>query len=495
MSKTNPTDHPTKRPPQPRNGDCATRRANRIDETNPSSSIASLSPARPPPPPCLRPFGPLPQRTPAFPNAALRGDTMNGARTPESRPPESTRADWPHRSPNQVAKIPVRGSIGRSVKRGHATARGPTARLFLGISNMLITWRGIIGIGLGLLAGRTVLADAVFTSDGSKIVGTIERMGGDKIVIVSEVAGRLEIDTTKITAVAIDNQLNVEFKSGDRLVGTLDVSADQSTSVMHSALGELAVKPTDIAAIWPVGSSGPAELAMQAEVELAKKAFIPEWNFTLEAGGSSTEGNTETLEARGRLDVTRKTDNDLLNFYLAAKYYDQNDIRSTNEYRGGIRYENAITDRWYWYTRVELEFDEFENLDLRSTAAVGGGYYWLKKSDHELKTGVGIGYRHESYNNGVSDDQAVLDLMLNYRLDLAPWLQFTHATTYSPDFLELDDYRLDFDTALLMPFTDDRFKLKFGVNHEYNSRPQPGLERLDTTYYANLVFQLKNFTQ
>ncbi len=343
-----------------------------------------------------------------------------------------------------------------------------------------------------MLACPTGYGDAVFTSDGSKIVGTIERMGGEKLVIVSSIAGRLEIDTSKITAVAIDNQLNVEFKSGDRLVGTLDVSADQSTSVMRSALGEVPVEPKQIASIWPVGGESPTELSLRKEVDQAKVALTPKWSVTLEAGGSSTEGNTETLEARGRVDITRKTDNDLLNFYLAAKYYDQNDIRSTNEYRGGIRYENAISERWYWYTRVELEFDEFENLDVRSTAAAGAGYYWIKRPDHELKNAVGLGYRHESYSNGVSDDQAVLDFSLNYRLDVAPWLQFTHATVYSPDFQDTADYRLDFDTALQLPLEDGRFKLKLGVNHEYNSRPQPGLERLDTTYYANLVFQLKD---
>jgi len=54
---------------------------------------------------------------------------------------------------------------------------------------------------------------------------------------------------------------------------------------------------------------------------------------------------------------------------------------------------------------------------------------------------------------------------------------------------------LDLDTAILMPFTGDHFKLKFGVSHEYNSQPQLGLERRDTAYYANLVIQLKNFAQ
>ncbi|MCH9002200.1 MAG: DUF481 domain-containing protein [Planctomycetes bacterium] len=337
----------------------------------------------------------------------------------------------------------------------------------------------------------TVRGDAVFTSDGSKIVGRIERFGGGKLVIVTEIAGKLEIDADMITAFAVDEPLTVAFESGDRLVGTIEVSADQSTSVFHSALGDLTVTPSEIAAIWPVGGESPEVVALKAEAEQTRIALTPKWTTTLQAGGSRTEGNTDTLQVHGRLDVKRKTKDELLHFFLTAKYYEQNDNRTTNEYRGGVMFENALTDKWYWYTRTELEFDEFEALDLRATAAAGAGYYWLKKEEHELKTRLGLGYRHEAYDTGRIEDQAIIDLGLDYRFELAPWVQFTQSTTYSPDFQEFNNYRLDADTALVFPFKDPRVKLKVGMSHEYNSRPQSGFERLDTTYYANVILELK----
>ena len=102
-----------------------------------------------------------------------------------------------------------------------------------------------------------------------------------------------------------------------------------------------------------------------------------------------------------------------------------------------------------------------------------------------------MGYRHEAYDTGRIDDQAIIDLGLDYRLELAPWVQFTQSTTHSPDFEEFGNYRLDADTALVFPFKDPRVKLKVGMSHEYNSRPQSGFERLDTTYYANVILELK----
>ena len=64
--------------------------------------------------------------------------------------------------------------------------------------------------------------------------------------------------------------------------------------------------------------------------------------------------------------------------------------------------------------------------------------------------------------------------------------------TYSPDFEEFDDYRLDVDTALLMPLKSDNLKLKLGMRNEYDSQPVAGNERLDNTYYANLLLELKD---
>lgn len=349
----------------------------------------------------------------------------------------------------------------------------------------------IEGVVVWLVASQTAFGGVVITTDGSRLVGTIERLADSKLIIVTEIAGRLEIDATKVVAISSDEPVTVEFASGDRLVGTIDVLDGEASSVIHTMLGDVTFATTKVTAIWQPGADSPEVVALRKEAEDTRRALTPEWTLTLEAGGVRKEGNTDTLDAQGRFDLQRKTKDDLLKFFLAADYSEQDDKRSRNEYRGGMSYENMLTERAYWYTRLEMEYDEFENLDLRSTAAAGVGYYWLKKDDHEFKNRIGLGYRHESFNTGVTEDEAVLDLGLDYRVDIAPWLQFTQSTTYSPDFEEFDDYRLDLDTAVVLPLKSDILKLKMGVRNEYNSRPQPGIDRLDNTYYANLVLELR----
>ncbi len=344
-------------------------------------------------------------------------------------------------------------------------------------------------ITMFVCAVSTVLADSVTTSDGSTLVGKIVRLYGGKLTIETKIAGLLEIDATEIVKIVTDEPMNVAFSTGDKLVGHMTPSGDGS--MMKSALGEISVDATKVTSMWAVGEEDPVVLAVREETNAEIERLKPVWTFDVEAGGVMTEGNTETLVAHGRLDVKRKTTEDLLHFYLTAQYTEQNKLRTVNEYRGGIRFRQDLAERWYWYTRLELEFDEFEGLDLRTTVAVGGGYFWLKEEHHELATSVGLGYRNESYTSGRTVNDAVLDLTLDYRLDFLPWGQFTHQTVYLPDFQDYGNYRLDVDNALVVPFANDRWKWKMGIRHEYNSRPQRGLERLDNTYYTSMVVSLK----
>ncbi|MEE9294218.1 MAG: DUF481 domain-containing protein [Phycisphaerae bacterium] len=284
-------------------------------------------------------------------------------------------------------------------------------------------------------------ADVVVTTDGSRINGTIIQLTDGQLTIETQFAGTLEIPADNITAMQYAEQPEV---------ATVDQREEQS----HAS----------------------------SRVE---------WTAVMEAGLLRTEGNTDTAEARGRLDVARKTEEDLLQLFASADFAEKDGERTRNEYKGGAHYERIINEHWFWYTRFDLEHDEFERLDLRSEITAGAGHYFLKRADHELKARAGLGYRYESFDTDDRTDDVVVDFGLDYRVDLAPWLQFRHSTSFLPNIERINDYRLDFDTALILPLQKEALKLKLGVRNEYNSTPQSGVDRLDNTYYANLMFKLK----
>ena len=88
-------------------------------------------------------------------------------------------------------------------------------------------------------------------------------------------------------------------------------------------------------------------------------------------------------------------------------------------------------------------------------------------------------------------DAATAELGLEYRVELASWLRFEHQTLYRPTFESLSDYRIISDSAFVIPIADSQaWKLRLGAQYQYDPIPQPGREKLDQKYYADLLLEL-----
>ncbi len=339
-----------------------------------------------------------------------------------------------------------------------------------------------------LVGLRPVFADSVTLSDGSILFGTVKGLGGGKLKLETEFAGVLEIDAAKILSIKTEQPINVSLSTGDRLVGAIEPNEAGDGFIVKTKFADVPITSADVQDMWTAGSKSPEQTTLEAAI--AKQQA--KWGATIEAGGVMKEGNTDSLTARGAFELRRATDDDMLKLYIRADYAEQDDIRNANEIVGGVDYEHWFARPWSWYTRMELEYDEFENLDLRSTAAAGLGYHWLRREKLDLKTRAGVGYVHESFIDGVTDDKGIIDLGLAFRWDIVDDVRFTHDANYSPSFDGADDYRLRFDSALTIPLgSSEVWKFKVGMLNQYDSMPDAGVERLDNTWYTSFVLDVK----
>jgi len=343
-----------------------------------------------------------------------------------------------------------------------------------------------------LMTVAVASADVVVTTDGSRIVGKLNRFSSEGAVIETGFAGTLTIPAEKVASIATDEPMNVAATSGDVLLGKVAEQQGGPGMVVSSQIGDIPIAREKVSDVWPKGADSPQTAAQKAEYEKKLAAVTPKWTTKLEAGMSSTQGNNDTLDANGRLDIVRKTSKDRLNFFLWGQYAESENVRNKNNYGGGIRFDAFVTDRWAWYTRLRLEYDEFANLDLRATVAAGASYYWIKKDDHEFRTSLGLGYRHEEYSNGTTNKSSVLDAGFDYTVVMAPWATYNWSFAYSPSFERISDYRIFSDMGVTFPLKQDNLAFKLGLRHEYNSNPPPGTTELDTMYYANMVISIEN---
>ena len=348
-------------------------------------------------------------------------------------------------------------------------------------------------------------ADVITLSDGSKLLGTVARMEDGKLILETAFAGTLEIDASLVVTIETDEPVNVGVDTGDRLVGPIEWKPEVDTAVVQTELGGIPVAVERISAIWPKDGKSPEALAMEAQIaEVKEKAAAAraKWSATIEAGVLFKEGNTDELTARGRIEARRQSLKDLLKLYVAGEYSETSKTRDSAEVTGGGYYEYLFTERFFGYGAIDMEYDEFENIEFRLSTALGVGYYWIKEETHEFKTRGGIGYLHETYlpewdrdGNRFREEPkntVQAQLGIDYRLDITPWMRLLHGTTYYPTFDSIRDYRLVSDTGLIFPIGDsDVWKLKLGAQYEYKSLPIGDAERLDQTYYANILMELK----
>jgi hypothetical protein len=103
----------------------------------------------------------------------------------------------------------------------------------------------------------------------------------------------------------------------------------------------------------------------------------------------------------------------------------------------------------------------------------------------------GAGYRFESYGTGVNNRGAVLSTGLNNTIKFGGKVSLLTDLQFLPSMKDFADYRFVHDSALEFPIATGFWKLRVGLNNQFNSRPQPGRDELDNTYYTRFVLNWK----
>lgn len=348
------------------------------------------------------------------------------------------------------------------------------------------------GLAVGILLAITpftsaVSSDRIDTVNGSTVIGRVLKLSDGMMLIETDFAGTLEIPFTHITGVTTAEPVKVCLDSGDVLVGRLSSSGEQELQV-SSELGVISVNQARLLAILPPG---------QDLVGVLQAAGTPvpktgEWSYEAAVNISGRSGNADSFSSAGSLAAVLTHPHDRLRFYLHGSRAKDAGNETADEIRGGIDYEREFSRLHSWYSRVELEKDGLEGLDLRTTAALGYGYYWIRTDRHELRNRLGLLVRQESYEDGRSEQTLGLDFGLYHMYLLNQRLKLLTDLTYTPSIEDISDYRVDHETALELPLlVSNLWKLRLGIAHEYNSHPASGREKLDTTWFAKLVLSWK----
>ncbi len=324
-------------------------------------------------------------------------------------------------------------------------------------------------------------ADVIKTQDGSHLNVKIKSFGKGKFVVESQFAGVLNIQHADVKDFITDEDMYVALDDGTTFLGKLDISG--KIKKIRTKGGILEVSGNNIVAIWEKGAENP--LTPKPD----KPAEKPTWGYKANIHISGKTGNSEKFNSGGGLKATRTGLDNKLIIYLKGERSRENSSTTVKEIVAGIDYESSQkSSKHSKYARLELETDDIELVDLRSTAAVGYGYFFKKEDNQVLRGRTGLQVRNEEFKSGDTNSSLGIDLGLYHMKLLSDWGKLTSDLTYTPSFEDIGDYRIYHESSLSIPLARlDFWKLKIGISNEYNSLIAKGRKRLDTTYFTHLV--------
>ncbi|MGI5925139.1 MAG: DUF481 domain-containing protein [Lentisphaerae bacterium] len=340
---------------------------------------------------------------------------------------------------------------------------------------------GLVILALAMQGAR---ADQIVLKNGSVIKGSKLQVHGGKVKITTDFAGELSIDRAHVATMTSDQPVMVNTADGKKTSAVITPAGDGKASIT-SELGQIQLPMSDVVAIWPVGAADPT---------IPPPPAARAWAYEAGLNIAGKTGNTEKFGIGANLKGTLTGPSDKLLLYLKGRYARENSVENEQEIIVGADYEHRIkASKHSWYTRTELEHDEINNIDFYFTGVAGYGYYIADKKDFTIRLRTGLSYQYKTYDDDQDDDSSLgLDFGYHHNIKLQDWGRLTTDITYTPTFDSIHDYRIFHESALSIPIGNTKnWFIRLGISNDYNSRVSDDVDRLDTTYFGQLVYSWK----
>jgi putative salt-induced outer membrane protein YdiY len=341
-----------------------------------------------------------------------------------------------------------------------------------------------------LLIAQTAASAAVVTlKNGDRVTGQVIESNDATLRVNTEFLGEVAISWDAVSSIESDEPLHVSSSDGQVLVGPVTTQGD-GFQVKTANSGTVSVPKAEIAYVRNEAS----QLAYEAEVERLRNPKLTDfWRGYFDANLALTAGNAETKTISNAAGATRETTRDTIKLYFTSLFAENattgDSVVTANAIRGGSRYELNVSDKMFTYGFVDLEYDEFQSLDLRNVLGGGFGYHAVKNDRMKFDVFGGGAFNQEFFDNDITRRSAELTLGQEFSYTLTDRTSFNERLTFYPNLSQTGEYRLQFDTGLVT----DLFRwMSWNVtfSDRFLSNPVNGREQNDIllTTGVRLVF-------
>ena len=317
------------------------------------------------------------------------------------------------------------------------------------------------------IAAVDARADEVVMKNGDKITGKVVDLGGGKLKVETPHSGVVTLEWAQVATIKTDAPVKVKLATGETVEGKIGAGQDGKILIESPGAGPLQIAPDGIKSF--------------NEPPVA-------WHGSLDFAGRKTDGNTHNTSMLFAAEAFRATESDRLLLKTIFRYGEtQNVITERNGY-GLVKYDYLFSPSFYGYVSGELASDKFKDLQLRSIAAGGLGYIFVKSPDLDFWGDVGLAYVNNNLRDGDDESYTGARIAAHVRKVLPLGFEMVDDVVFLPNFEEGDNWLLRNDLALTTALGQG-WSFKAGMITEYDNDPPDDVRKHDDTYYIGLGYK------
>lgn len=321
--------------------------------------------------------------------------------------------------------------------------------------------------------------------NGDRLSGSVLRVDGKNLLMKSELAGQVTIPWDAVVSVHSSTPLTVGLKDGQVVVGP--VSTVEGKLVIDSGPAGRFTVPKDAVEFM---RSKEEQAAYQVEIDRLKNPRLVDlWTGFLDLGLALARGNSLTSTYSVSANASRATSRDKMGVHFTSLYASNSttgvSVATANALRGGVNYNLNLTSQSFTFGSVDLEFDEFQKLDLRFAPAGGFGYRLVKNERTTFDLQAGASLNREFFSTGLSrtSGEALVGEEFIHKLNSITSLR--HKLVFYPNLTQTGEYRMNFDTSAV---TNLRrwMAWQFTISDRFLSNPVTGRKRNDVMFTTGI---------
>ena len=338
------------------------------------------------------------------------------------------------------------------------------------------------GIVFAFLVGTIffceAFADQITLKNGDRLTGAVLKSDDKSLTIKSDLAGAVTVPWEAVERISSNQPLYVSFKSGQVVFGVLALN-EGKVEVETTEAGKIAMTKDLVVSL----RSKDEQLSYQAEIErLRNPGLLDLWSGFVDAGLSMARGNADITTFNTAMNAARTTPRDKIGAYVTSLYSKSRsgDVSqlTANAIRGGVSYNVNISERHYAFGFTDLEFDEFQKLDLRFVVGGGLGRHAIKSERTILDIFGGGSLNKEFFNTGLKRSSGEVLVGEEYSHKLSGSSALKEKLVFYPNLTETGEFRVTFDFGLVTNL-NKRLGWHLTFSDRYLSNPVPGTKQND----------------